>query len=105
MEPRSISPSAFRCRATRPPIHRRVSWPARKGTRSRATTASSESAETPEPAPPSSSAVRSGVRTTPTSVEKVPAQMAAGTLPRAMEVKVIEDWTVDGTTHRKSSPV
>jgi hypothetical protein len=30
--------------------------------------------------------------------------MAAGTLPRAIEVKAIEDWMVEGTRHKKSSP-
>ncbi|GAA2095964.1 hypothetical protein GCM10009801_65200 [Streptomyces albiaxialis] len=34
----------------------------------------------------------------------MPAQIAAGTLPRAMEVKAIEDWMVEGTRQRKSSP-
>ena len=41
----------------------------------------------------------------PTMLENEPAQIAAATLPRAMEVKAIEDWTVDGTRHRNSSPV
>lgn len=41
----------------------------------------------------------------PTRLENEPAQMAAATLPRAREVKAIEDWTVDGTRHRNSSPV
>lgn len=31
--------------------------------------------------------------------------MAAATLPRATEVKAIEDWMVEGTRHRKSRPV
>ena len=34
---------------------------------------------------------------TPMSVEKVAAQMAAGTLPCAMEVKAMEDCTVEGS--------
>ena len=41
----------------------------------------------------------------PSRLETEPAQIAAGTLPRAIEVKAIEDWIVDGSTHRKSSPV
>ncbi len=41
----------------------------------------------------------------PTRLENEPAQIAAATLPRAREVKAIEDWTVDGTRHRNSSPV
>ena len=35
--------------------------------------------------------------TMPAREEKEPAQIAAGTLPRAIEVNAIEDWTVDGT--------
>ncbi|MGW0655632.1 hypothetical protein ACWD4T_43905, partial [Streptomyces umbrinus] len=45
------------------------------------------------------------VSTMPTREEKEPAQIAAGTFPRAIEVKAIEDWTVDGTRVRKSRPV
>ncbi len=40
----------------------------------------------------------------PAREEKEPAQIAAGTLPRATEVKAMEDWMVDGTRVRKSSP-
>ena len=32
------------------------------------------------------------------------AQIAAGTLPPAMEVKAIEDCTVEGSTHRNRMP-
>ena len=35
--------------------------------------------------------------TMPTREEKEPPQIAAGTLPRAIEVKAIDDWMVDGT--------
>lgn len=42
--------------------------------------------------------------TMPMSEEKEPAQIAAGTLPRAMDVKAIDDWIVEGTSVRKSSP-
>lgn len=42
--------------------------------------------------------------TMPTSEEKEPAQIAAGTFPRAIEVKAIEDWMVEGTRVRKSRP-
>jgi hypothetical protein len=40
----------------------------------------------------------------PTREEKEPAQIAAGTLPRAIEVNAIDDWMVDGTSVRKSRP-
>lgn len=46
-----------------------------------------------------------GVRTMPARLEKEPAQIAAGTLPRAMEVKAMEDWTVEGTRQRKRRPL
>lgn len=41
----------------------------------------------------------------PARLEKEPAQIAAGTLPRAIEVKAIEDWIVEGTRQRNSSPL
>ena len=66
---------------------------------------SSESAEKPPPLLPSSAAASSGVMTMPASEEKEPAQIAAGTLPRAIEVKAIDDWMVDGTRVRKRRPV
>lgn len=64
----------------------------------------SESAEKPPALLPSTAAASSGVTTMPTSEEKEPAQIAAGTLPRAIEVKAIDDWMVDGTSVRKSRP-
>ena len=64
-----------------------------------------ESAENPPPLLPRSSAARTGVTTMPIRLEKEPAQIAAATLPRASEVKAIEDWTVEGTRHRKRRPV
>lgn len=53
---------------------------------------------------PSTAAARSRVMTMPTREEKEPAQIAAGTFPRAIDVKAIEDWMVDGTSVRKSRP-
>lgn len=41
----------------------------------------------------------------PAREEKEPAQIAAGTLPRAMDVNAIDDCTVEGTSVRKSSPM
>jgi hypothetical protein len=54
---------------------------------------------------PISQAASSGVATIPTRLEYVPAQIAAGTLPRAVDVRAMDDWTVEGTTQRKSRPV
>ena len=51
-----------------------------------------------------SSPASTGVSTTPSRFEKLAAQIAAATLPPAIEVNVIEDCTVDGSAHRNSSP-
>ncbi len=92
------------CRATKAPIQGRSTCPARNGTSSWSTIFTSESAENPPPELPSSAAASSGVMTMPTSEENEPAQIAAGTFPRAIEVKAIDDWIVDGTRVRNSSP-
>ena len=47
----------------------------------------------------------SGVRNMPKMLEADAAQMAAGTLPPAIEVKAIDDCTVEGRTQRKRMPV
>ena len=60
--------------------------------------------ENPPLATGSSCETRSGVSATPTRFETDALQSAAGTLPRAIEVKAIEDWTVEGNRHRKRSP-
>jgi len=46
-----------------------------------------------------------GDSTTPTTFDAVAAQMAPATSPRAIEVSAIEDCTVDGSTHKNSSPM
>ncbi len=45
-----------------------------------------------------------GVRKMPITLDRVALHTAAGTLPRAMEVKAIEDCTVEGSRHRNSTP-
>src|SRR3546814_17986173 len=47
---------------------------------------------------------RSGVRNTPSRLDADALQTAAETLPRAMEVKAIEDWTVEGRQHKNRMP-
>ncbi len=42
--------------------------------------------------------------TMPRMLEADAEHSAAATLPRAMEVKAMEDCTVEGSTHRNSSP-
>ena len=52
-----------------------------------------------------SSTTSSGVSTTPRMFDREALTIAAGTLPCAIEVKAIDDCTVDGRTQRKSIPV
>ena len=51
-----------------------------------------------------SSPTSKGVRNMPKMLEAEAEQMAAGTLPPAIEVNAIEDWTVDGRTQRNRMP-
>jgi hypothetical protein len=46
-----------------------------------------------------------GVSRIPMRLENEAAQMAAATLPRAIEVKAIEDCTVEGKQQRNITPV
>ena len=52
-----------------------------------------------------SSTTRSGVSTTPSMFDSDALTIAAGTLPWAIDVNAIDDCTVDGTRHKKSTPV
>ncbi len=52
----------------------------------------------------SSKATRSGVNTMPTRFDTEALHRAAGTLPRPMEVKAMEDCTVDGRTQTNIRP-
>ena len=56
------------------------------------------------PPVPASRASSNGVRKTPSRLDSEALHTAAGTLPRAIEVKAIEDCTVDGSAHRNSTP-
>ena len=41
----------------------------------------------------------------PNRLDAVAAQSAAGTLPRAIEVNAIDDWTVEGSAQSRITPV
>src|SRR3546814_3188245 len=45
-----------------------------------------------------------GVSTMPSRFDAAAATTAPATLPRAMEVKAIDDWTVEGSAARNSMP-
>ncbi|MCW0417071.1 hypothetical protein NB689_002825 [Xanthomonas sacchari] len=52
-----------------------------------------------------STPISSGVRNTPSRLDSEALHTAAGTLPPAIEVKAIDDCTVDGSVHRNSTPM
>ncbi len=56
------------------------------------------------PSAPSSSLTSSGVRNTPSRLDTEALHTAAGTLPRASEVKAMEDCTVAGRAQRNRMP-
>jgi hypothetical protein len=58
----------------------------------------------PWPPTENSRPTSSGVRNMPKMLEAEAEQIAAGTLPPAIEVKAIDDCTVDGRTQRKRMP-
>ncbi len=86
------------------PISGRHSWPAAKGSSNCAATSSSALRLKPAPCEVSSSATRAGVTTMPKRLDTEALHSAAGTLPRAIEVKAIDDCTVDGSRQTKSRP-
>ena len=45
-----------------------------------------------------------GVTKIPSRLDADAAHTAAGTLPFAIDVNAIDDWTVDGSVHRNSTP-
>ncbi len=87
------------------PIQGCSTWPTMKGSSSCVKICSSASHEKP-PWPPTekSRPTRSGVRNMPKMFDAEAEQIAAGTLPPAIEVKAIDDCTVDGSTQRKRMP-
>ncbi|MNE45373.1 hypothetical protein D3C80_1396540 [compost metagenome] len=92
-------------RATQVPIQRRTSCPATNGTSSCATIFSTASRLEPlSPSTPISSTTSNGVSTMPSRLDAAALQIAAGTLPRASEVKAMADCTVAGKAHRYSTP-
>lgn len=56
------------------------------------------------PALPASAAKRSGDRNTPARLSSAAATTLAATLPPAIELAAVADWTVDGNMPRKRKP-
>src|SRR6478609_10531037 len=57
------------------------------------------------PVAPSTTLSQSGVSSTPSKLERVALNTAAGTLPLAAAVSATDDETVDGKAHKKNNPV
>src|SRR5690606_25070255 len=96
MEPRSTTVVSSLFRSIQPPISGRISCPAMNGSNNCTQILITELAPNVTPLVDKSSAAKAGVSTTPSMLETDAAQIAAGTLPRAMAVNAIDDCTVDG---------
>ena len=83
----------------------RHSWPTAKGARICRPMSKMDCRWMPPLAPPISRATSSGVTITPSRFDRLALVRAPATLPPAMEVKAMDDCTVDGSRHRYSIPV
>lgn len=90
---------------TQAPIQRRANWPSTKGSNSCSMilpTASNEIGALPALA--TTVPTSSGVRKMPSRLEADALHTAAGTLPRAIDVKAMADCTVAGRQHKNRMP-
>ncbi|MNQ98724.1 hypothetical protein D3C85_1144290 [compost metagenome] len=104
MELRSTLDSVRLLRSAQAPIHGRSRLPAAKGSNSWIRMRPASARPCPPPCRCSSTATSSGVSTVPSRLDAVAAQMAPGTLPRAMDVNAIDDCTVDDKVQTNSTP-
>ncbi len=93
------------CRSSQAPITGRTSWPKAKGSSNCSAMSPSALMLNPAPCALSITATSAGVSTIPTRLDTEALQRAADTLPRAMEVKAMEDCTVEGSTQTNISPI
>src|SRR5258706_4080105 len=94
-------------RSSEPAIHGRSNWPAMNGMRSCSTIFQMPFSDELEPAFwfVIVTLTITGVRKMPIRLEADALHTAAGTLPLAIDVKAIDDCTVDGSVHRNRTPV
>src|SRR5690606_20846792 len=105
MEPRSKGVSRFFFERIQLPMKGCSNWPATKGRKSCSMIFQIMSNEiSASPPAEKSRATRTGVRKIPRMFEVEAAHIAAGTLPPAIDVKAIDDCTVEGRTHRNKRP-
>src|SRR5271163_3032597 len=106
IDPRSTALVNRACRAIPSAIQGRSNWPTANGNNScsRMSRIALASIRVP-PLVFISSTTSNGVSAIPTMLDSDALTSAPETFPRAIDVKAIEDWTVDGTRHRNSSPL
>src|SRR5690606_36015463 len=106
MEPRSTKPSALPWRRMKLPIQGCRICPSTNGASSCSRMDSSASTDIPPPPLTANNRPTSnGVRNMPKMFDADADTIAAETLPPAIEVKAMDDWTVEGRTQRKRMPV
>ena len=91
-------------RVTQGPTQGRSTCPSPKGSSSSSAMSPSAFRLNPAPCVESSKATSTGVTPMPTRFDTEALHRAAGTLPRPIEVKAMEDCTVEGSTHRNIRP-
>ena len=106
--PRSSLERMALFRSIQRPMSGRLKWPIRKG----ASKVRMIDCITPSRSPPpdwSSDRIKrpasSGVMKTPSILDSEAVQTAAATFPLAMDVKAIDDWTVEGNMVRNRKPI
>src|SRR5246127_5890082 len=105
IEPWSTPPTMLSWRSIHPPISGCSNCPQTKGTKSCNTISPTVCQTEPDPTwLESTRLATSGVTKMPMMLEAEALQIAAGTLPLAMAVKAIEDWTVEGRVQRNMMP-
>src|SRR5580692_11244806 len=98
-------PTIFSLRSIHPPIHGRRSCPHTKGTNNCSRIWPMVIQAEPDPTwLESRRLTTTGVKKMTIMLEAEALQIAAGTLPFAMDVRAIEDWTVDGSVQRNRTP-
>src|ERR1700742_1626514 len=102
IEPRSTTPTIRLCPVTQPTSQRRHNWPSANGTSNCNTMSPTDFSDSAPLLVDTSSAISTGEMNTPSRLDIDAAHTAAATLPLAMDVNAMDDWTVDGSTHRNS---
>src|SRR5665811_1239822 len=89
-------------RSIKPESQRRDNWPRMKGSSRIATIVTTALPLSWATSLPTKTATSSGVSATPRRFEREAPTTAPAILPRAMEVIVIDDWTVEGRKQMRS---